>query len=364
MKGSVHYHAPAKRWYVNIYWQGQRYRIWKYNGEPLWHEKTAVKLLNKIRAEVDNDTLNIKAYLPESPLSLKALSESWLEASTACANTKRVYRTDVNRAIEYFGKDFDIRTFTYSKLQTYYNKLSLSEKGKYNALNTIKAMLNFAYKDELIGKVPPFPAMSLGLPQEIEYLTFEQQQEVLSYIPVHQRLIFEFMMEYGLRIGEATALMKDCVTDDEVIIRRSHSNGELRETTKTGTHRKYGLTDRARDILQKASLIAPFSAFVFNRDRSGQPYTLKVVDRIWRIACLKSGIRIKLYNAVRHSLGCQLLDEGVGMEMVRDIYGHTSSQMTRRYAKRSQQRITSVLNFRGHLEDSQRTKKEASENDN
>lgn len=106
MKGSVHYHAPAKRWYVNIYWQGQRYRIWKYNGDPLWHEKTAVKLLNKIRAEVDNDTLNIKAYLPESPLSLKALSESWLEASTACANTKRVYRTDVNRAIEYFGKDF------------------------------------------------------------------------------------------------------------------------------------------------------------------------------------------------------------------------------------------------------------------
>jgi len=206
--------------------------------------------------------------------------------------------------------------------------------------------------------------MKMGLPQDIEYLTFEQQQKVLSFIPGHQRPIFEFMMEYGLRIGEATALMKDCVTDKEVIIRRSHSNGELLDSTKTGVDRKYDLTQRAHEILARAGSVAPFSRFVFNRDGTGKHFTLKVADKIWREASQKAGIKIKLYNAVRHSLGCQLLDQGIDMEMVRDVYGHSTTQTTRRYAKRSQHTVTAVLNFRGQIEDEQRTKSKASDAEN
>ena len=66
----------------------------------------------------------------------------------------------------------------------------------------------------------------------------------------------------------------------------------------------------------------------------------------WKTACRKAGVEINLYNAIRHSLGCQLLDRGVEMEMVRDVLGHTSTNITHRYAQRSQQRITNVLDFR------------------
>ncbi len=57
-------------------------------------------------------------------------------------------------------------------------------------------------------------------------------------------------------------------------------------------------------------------------------------------------MKIDLKNAIRHSLGCQLLDEGIEMELVRDIYGHTSTQTTRRYARRSPERIAEVLLLR------------------
>jgi len=43
------------------------------------------------------------------------------------------------------------------------------------------------------------------------------------------------------------------------------------------------------------------------------------------------------------------MDEGVDLEMVRDILGHTSTNMTRRYAKRSNRIMTNVLEFRGRL---------------
>lgn len=49
MKGSVQFHAPAKRYYISWY----PVRIWKnpITGEPFWHEKNAIKILDKMRCE-------------------------------------------------------------------------------------------------------------------------------------------------------------------------------------------------------------------------------------------------------------------------------------------------------------------------
>lgn len=348
MGGSCHYHEPAKRWYVALYWQGKRYRIWRYNGEPIWHKKTADKLLNKIRSEIDSHTLNIKAYLPDSPLSLAIFADQWLKASTASEATKKYYRKAINKSIEYFGPFFDIRYFTHSKLQIFYNSLDLSVKGKYNVLSVLKTMLHYAHNDELIAKVPPFPALPLGLPEEIRYLTYDQQRAVINAIQERHRPIFEFAMEYGLRIGEVLALQKDCVTDHEIIIKRAISDGELRQTTKTNRARIFGVTARAREILgkQKSFQGEAISPYVFTR-KDGTPYTWKGMTKRWKTACRKAGVSINLYNGIRHSLGGQLMDQGVGIEMVRDILGHTSTNMTRRYAVRSSRVMTNVLEFRG-----------------
>ncbi len=42
-------------------------------------------------------------------------------------------------------------------------------------------------------------------------------------------------------------------------------------------------------------------------------------------------------------MGCQLLDLGYDMDLVRDQLGHAKIEMTRRYAKRSKQILTDVL---------------------
>jgi len=346
MKGSYHFHEPAQRHFISIYWDGKRNKIWHYNNEPIWHEKTANKLLSKIRAEIDDGTFLLKSYMPESPLSLSKYSEQWLSSISVTPTTIKFYRKAIHHSIDYFGADFDIRKFMYSKLEIFYKELDLTVKGKYHVLNTLKSMLRFAYQDEIIKKIPPFPKLPQGQKEEIKYLTYEQQQTILNNIPECDRGIFEIAMEYGLRIGEVIALQKDCKTNTEIIIKRAMSDGELRESTKTGKIRVYGITEKAKAIFDKLPLSV--SPYVFNRNGK-KPYTWKVLTLRWRAACKKSGISINLYNAIRHSLGCQLMDEGVEMEMVRDILGHTSSNMTRRYAQRSEIRMTSVLQFRGRI---------------
>jgi integrase len=346
MKGTYRYDKKARRYYVSIYWQSKAYRIFRYNGEPIWHEKTAIKLLNKVRAEIDDRTFDIRAYIPESPLTLKAFSETWLNASNACDNTKRVYRSCIKKAIEYFGPETDIRTITHSKLCLLYKDLPYSVKGKYNVLTTLKSMLNFAVKDGIIKILPPFPALSIGLPEEIQYLNYEEQQKVLNAIPERHRAIFEFAMEYGLRIGEVMALKKDCLKNNEIIIKRSFSNNRLREATKTGKIRVYSITTKAKSVLDKTA--TSFSDFVFTVNGRDN-YTARGLNKIWREACNISGIKIELYNAIRHSLGCQLLDEGQPLELVRDVLGHTSTNITRRYAKRNPAQIQNALENRGKV---------------
>ncbi len=120
-----------------------------------------------------------------------------------------------------------------SDLVKFHKWIPRGNKGKYNVVSTLKTMLRYAWKNEDILKVPPFPELSYTRP-EIEYITLEQQNTILSHIPERHRPIFQFIMEYGCRPGEARALQKDCIVNGQIIIRRAFSNNILRETTKTG----------------------------------------------------------------------------------------------------------------------------------
>jgi len=70
---------------------------------------------------------------------------------------------------------------------------------------------------------------------------------------------------------------------------------------------------------------------------------------IWKAACDTVGIKINQKNAIPHSLGCQLLDDGVDLEMVRDIYGHTTTDITRKYVNRALHLVLETLEKRGHV---------------
>jgi len=356
MGGSIIFHKPAGRWFVQIYWQGKRYKIWKYNGDPIWHEKTAEKLLNKIRAEIDEGTFQPRSYFPDNPLSASEYAKQWLKVIDVKPNTLKDYSYSIRRFIIPFFGNKDLRNIRYNDIMEFHKWIPRCEKGKYNVVSCLRTMMRWAWRNEDIPRVPPFPKISKGELPEIEYLTLEQQEIVLSNIPERHRPIFMVGMEYGFRIGELRAIEWDCVTDDEIIIRRAFAENQLMESTKTNKKRVYGLTPYVKQILKSMTMTA--NTFVFTRE-DGKPYTDKDLNAIWSVACEKAGMRkVKLYNAIRHSLGCQLLDRGFEFDKVQKVLGHTNPEMTKRYAKRSNESITQMLidrrakivHFRGHLE--------------
>ena len=209
-------------------------------------------------------------------------------------------------------------------------------------------MLNFYRKDYPKFVLPIFPALPLGEPEDTPNLTFEEQQASLEAIENERdRLAIAWGMEFGLRVQEVRSAMKDVVTDVQWTVKRAFSQNTLR-ITKDKRWRTYLLTTQARRILDRASQYNRFSPFLFVNE-AGKPYTLRELDGIWAKACEKTGIKICLQNALRHSLGCQLVDEGHSLDLVQDTLGHTSQKTTRRYAKRPKQQVAIALQQRGQV---------------
>lgn len=116
----------------------------------------------------------------------------------------------------------------YKDLVSFHKSIERSDKGKYNVMSCLRTMLRYAWRNEDIPSVPPFPVLSFELP-EIEYLEFDQQEKILAEIPAEDRPIFQFMQEYGVRPGEARALCKDCLIDGQVVIKRAFSQNALND---------------------------------------------------------------------------------------------------------------------------------------
>ena len=74
------------------------------------------------------------------------------------------------------------------------------------------------------------------------------------------------------------------------------------------------------------------SPFVFTK-ANGTHYTHKILWDLWNLGCNQVGIKINLYNGLKHSLGMSLLEQGTPKEMVQQIFGHTSPEATNRYTE-------------------------------
>jgi integrase len=79
--------------------------------------------------------------------------------------------------------------------------------------------------------------------------------------------------------------------------------------------------------------------------KDGKSYTSKDLNRIWRAACKQAGVpHLKLYNAIRHSLARNLQENDYGFDMVAEVLGHASVEMSRNiYADMPMNKVRDAL---------------------
>lgn len=197
-------------------------------------------------------------------------------------------------------------------------------------LAALSSMMSFAVSLDWIEHNPVTAQVKRGLkesPPRVRWLTQSQYAAVLDAAANQTRPLIEFAAETGMRFDEQFSLTWDRVDLDR---REAYVVG-----TKSGTPRMVPLRDRAIEILRERPRYLR-SQLVFWRGK-GERYTNS--PRGLNSALKRAGIKDFRWHDLRHTFASWRVQEGMDLYRLSLIMGHTTMQMTRRYAHLSTEHL-------------------------
>ena len=340
--GSVVFNAQRNCYAVRGVWQGKRHYFSHYHsdlGPRTCETEDEAKILQMvISSEIANSTFNPLRYQKQKPLHIKKYAPRWLAEiePNISYSTLKAYRAGVKYIIDGLG-DIFLPDLNHSHIRKWLNSIDLNIKTKKNYHGVLATMLKDAKRSGLISQVPEMVIFIGGnaIPRKKpEWIPPDAQQSILQQIPQGDRYIFEFLMITGVRPSEGRALQKCDLYQDRGYIAIRHTfapvkGGEALKEVKQKVERNIPYYAGLKELIKR--MPANLSPFVFVNPRTGKPYTKNINRDIWNPACREAGIRISLNAACRHSFGSRLAMQGVGMETIRDLLGHSDTNVTRKF---------------------------------
>jgi integrase len=339
--GKVGYNKARDRWYVNGRWQGQRLYYSTYQ-TILGHKACksqieANQLQFLISGEMEQGIFNPLRYKPSKPHHIKNYAIGWLESVKPDIEyaTWKAYRAATHYIIDGLGDSY-IKDLGYAKIKEWLTGLELNLKTKKNYQGVLIRMMKDALRNGDINQLPQFVEFRGGwtIPTKRKvWIDEPEQDKVLEDINPADRFIFKFLFNTGVRVSEARALRKKDIYRDRgyIMIRSTFGpvpGGEKLKSVKQKHEREIHFYAALESFWDEIP-VSIDSEFVFNNPKTGKPYTKNINRDIWNPACKKAlGRVVPLNNCGRHSFANQLVRDGVSMDVVSKLLGHSTVKVT------------------------------------
>lgn len=338
--GKVVYNKARGHWAVKGTWQGKRCYFSQYQSQigPITCETEAManRLREAIRTDIDQGHFNPARYNKTRPLHLEKYAGKWLKEvkPDISSGTWHGYECALRLYIGPTIGDRFLPDIGHPDLKLIMKAMDhLSVKRKKNVMGCLHKLMMDAHRDGHITQMPPwieFRGKNKVVRPPVKYLSVKDQLKILDHIPLRHRHIFMFMMSCGCRPSEARALRKKDVHDDHILFMVAFGyKGELKDL-KNHRARSFPIHEELKMVLDMTPKAV--SNWYFVNPDTNKHYS-KDVNRIWNAACKDAKVGyFKLYNAMRHSYGSQLLNAGVAKETIARLLGHTDLRQVDTYA--------------------------------
>lgn len=351
MKGSIQQHSRYKYYYVAWPDNGKIVTFSRYKGflcrdgeiAGMTGKQMAERLLYLMRADVENGTFRIEKWKSETPSDIIPYLWKWLEEdgkSLAPATIKDYKGSIKNHLVPWFTKNpYQLHELQYDVLCRLLDDINRTGKGKKNVMYCLRRCLVHAFKSNRIPIMPLFPEekkYNIVTPI-IRWLPEARQIKVIKAIPEMHQPIFWWLKYHMRRPSEAAALHR-CDYDkeqDAFIIRRTFSNNQLVQYTKTKKIHVIPCHSEFRKIMQKMPIRIDSPYFFVNPQGKldGQHYCLETMHKIWRRACKQVGEDIDMYSGLKHSSCSQYINEKhYSLDEVQIMTDHAERSSVKRYA--------------------------------
>ena len=239
--------------------------------------------------------------------------KQFLKSKGMKEKTIKTYSSVIQRITSQLGKEF-----TQNELENHLSTLNLNP----SSYNLYRAVMNF-YTERYLNYSITFSKAKKNnfLPIEV---TKEEFKKFLKVIPnLKHKLGFRLMYESGLRVSEVTDVKKHDLNFEKLTIRI----------------RGKGKKDRYSILPESlAQELKKFSQrkqdYLFTNQNNGKKLNIKTFQERLKKAKKDSKLTKKFTcHSFRHSFSINLVNQGIDIEIVQKLLGHSSIQTTMIYLK-------------------------------
>ena len=262
-----------------------------------------------------------------------------LKASGRPENTQRTYAKFIGYYVEWCEKNsVDFLTAGGKQFRRYRNYLVSEKKFSPNSVNMCLYTLKIFY-DLLVdeGEIAGNPVVTKRLTVAVEnrlpdFLTDEEidgifESESYKNAPEYIQLAIKTMLASGLRIGEMSNLTpQDVIIQDGVVFLHVRAKNAKRKK-----ERYVPVLDKevAKELISYKNTFQELSSRR-NKDKLLRVSASRFASYIWNIK-QETGINFHSHR-LRHTVGTRLMNDGVRLDVIQKLLGHSDISTTRRYA--------------------------------
>ena len=317
-----------------------------------YHKITGLEAIKKASAkrnELKEELENTGVLARASFQSLDELKEKYFISKAKSLSEKNIYTQ--NKTYDKWIKNkigtIEVNAITPDNIQEIINQMLNQGKAPRTAqtiVQILRPIFNYAIGLEICEKNP---VIKVNLPQFDNTIDFQLSdlkrkklyQEILDYEPLKYRGIMLFLY-FGRRQNEVLTLRWQNINFEQ----KTYMIEDI--YSKSRRKQEYPLLKPLEDFLYKFGIHK--SGYIFYGEIT--PHVTKNTFRHhWKKVCDNSNIEKMRIHDTRHLLGNTMVNKGQSLEAIGKVLGHSSTQVTKRYAKTNLNTATSVLN--SYLED-------------
>ena len=286
----------------------------------------------------------------EKKITFAEFSDKWFNTYVKTNNKPSEQKTKAgvikNHLNPFFGKialcsinNFMVENYKASKR----SGSRLSNKSINNHLSALSKCLRTAIEWGFSDKLPKIKLLKVP-PQKYKFLSEEEYVPLLGVAKKENPREYErilFALRTGVRIGELAALDWSDInfSNRSVVIRRSLVEGII-GSPKSNKERQIPLADDIFGLLYQRQ---KKEGFVF-ADEKGRTYSRWSHHNRLKKYCRMAGINEVSWHALRHTFASKLANNGVTLQAIQTLLGHSDLKMVQRYAHLESQTLIDAIN--------------------
>ena len=257
-----------------------------------------------------------------------------LKLKEASHSTRKIYCREVSKYLDYLNRapTPDDRPAIESYLLMLRNERKLSPR----TINLVAAAIAALYKMVLHSEiaVKDIPRMKPGKDLPKVYGQGDVGKLIDCIENVKHRLVVMFVYGCGMRLAEVRVLKLSDIDFDRKVIRINGKGSKQRDVP---------LDPCLATPLQSYLAIHSQQTYLFEGRQKGKPYPPRTIQKIYENACRKSAINRKGgIHSLRHSYATHLHEQGVDINKIKTLLGHSSVKTTQIYTHVSKAEIAKI----------------------